>query len=141
METTTKPSHLGRKISRIRELRGIKQEYLAMELGVSQQTISRMESSETVEDELLEKVAKVLGVHIEAIKNFSEEGVVNYFNTFNDGSFSNNNGAFHNSGTYAPTFNPIDKLVELFDENKALYERLLKSEQEKVELLKQQNNK
>jgi len=57
METTTKPSHLGRKISRIRELRGIKQEYLAMELGVSQQTISRMESSETVEDELLEKVA------------------------------------------------------------------------------------
>ena len=37
-----------------------------------------------------------------------------------------------------PTFNPIDKLVELFEENKNLYERLLKSEQEKVDLLKQQ---
>jgi transcriptional regulator with XRE-family HTH domain len=124
METTTKPSHLGRKISRIRELRGIKQEYLAMELGVSQQTISRMESSETVEDELLEKVAKVLGVPVEGIKNFSEEAVFNIIsNTFAEGSSNNNN--------YMCTFNPLDKVVEL-------YERLLKSEQEKVELLKQQ---
>jgi transcriptional regulator with XRE-family HTH domain len=140
METTTKPSHLGRKISRIRELRGIKQEYLAMELGVSQQTISRMESSETVEDELLEKVAKVLGVPVEGIKNFSEEGVVNYFNTFNDSSFSGSNGALAASNSNC-TFNPLDKLMQVVEENKALYERLLKSEQEKVELLKQQNNK
>lgn len=136
METTTKPAHIGRKISRIRELRGIKQESLAMELGVSQQSISRMESSETVEDALLERVAKILGVPVEGIKNFSDEAVVNYFNTFNDSSFSNSNGALSNHGTF--TFNPLDKLMEAIEENKALYERLLKSEQEKVELLKQQ---
>ena len=55
METTAKPSntHIGRKISRIRELRGIKQEALAAELKVSQQTISRLEQSETIEDEVL----------------------------------------------------------------------------------------
>jgi hypothetical protein len=33
-------------------------------------------------------------------------------------------------------FNPIEKLVELFEENKNLYERLLASEKEKVDLLK-----
>jgi len=134
METTTKPSHLGRKISRIRELRGIKQEYLAMELGVSQQTISRMESSETVEDELLEKVAKVLGVPVEGIKNFSEETVFNFIsNTVNNSDNATGNSLYN----HFPTYNAFDKLLEVVEENKALYERLLKSEQEKVELLKQ----
>ncbi len=130
METITKPAHIGRKITRIRELRGIKQEYIAMELGVSQQTVSRMEASESVDADLLEKVAGILGVTTEAIKNFSEEAVFNYFNNFHDSS----------SGDFRQhcTFNPIDKLVELFEENKNLYERLLKSEQEKNELLKQQ---
>lgn len=136
MEATTKPAHLGRKISRIREMRGIKQEFLAMELGVSQQSVSRMESSEVVEDELLAKVANILGVPVEGIKNFSEEAVFNYFNTFNDTSV--NNGAVVGNGYRDCTFNPLDKLMNAIEENKALYERLLKSEQEKVELLKQQ---
>jgi len=46
-------SHIGRKISRIREIRGIKQDHLAIELGISQQTISKIEQSETVEEEHL----------------------------------------------------------------------------------------
>jgi len=135
METTAKPSntHIGRKICRIRELRGIKQEHLATELGVSQQTVSRMEQAETIEDDVLEKVAGILGVSSEAIKNYSDEAAVNFFNTFNDNSI--NQGAV-GSNNYHCNFNPIDKLVELFEENKKLYERLLQSEKEKVELLK-----
>jgi len=133
METTMKPAHIGRKISRIRELRGIKQETLAQELGVSQQTVSRIETSESVEEDILAKVAKILGVQPEAIKNFSEEAVFNYFNTFNDSSFSNSNGAFNANNC---SFNPLDKLIEVMEENKRLYERLLESEREKVELLK-----
>jgi transcriptional regulator with XRE-family HTH domain len=129
METAAKPSnnHIGRKISRIRELRNIKQETLASELGVSQQSISRMEQSEVLEDDVLEKIAKILGVTPEAIKNFSEEAVVNYFNTFNDSSSGFN---------YHCTFNPIEKIVELYDEKVALLERLLQSEREKNDLLK-----
>ncbi|RZJ83064.1 MAG: XRE family transcriptional regulator [Chryseobacterium sp.] len=124
METSTKSSkmHIGRKISRIREIRGIKQDFLAVELGVSQQTISKIEQSEEVEDSTLEKIANVLGVTAEAIKNFNEEFVFNIIgNTFTDSSSNNNN--------YLCTFNPLDKVVEL-------YERLLQSEREKVELLK-----
>lgn len=33
-------------------------------------------------------------------------------------------------------FNPIDKIVELFEEKEKLYEQLLASEREKVEILK-----
>ena len=45
MESAKKTNqiHLGRKISRIRELRGMKQESLATELGISQQAISKLE--------------------------------------------------------------------------------------------------
>jgi transcriptional regulator with XRE-family HTH domain len=129
MEDTT--LHIGRKIGRIREMKGIKQEALAIELGVSQQTVSNIEKSSKVEDEVLEKIAKALGVTGDAIRNFSEEAVTNYFNTFNQSVSSSNFG--HNNTC---TFNPLDKLVELFEENKKLYERLLDSEREKVELLK-----
>lgn len=50
MSTLTKPNHIGRKISRIRELRDMKQEALVQALGISQQTISAIENSETIEE-------------------------------------------------------------------------------------------
>ena len=124
--------HIGRKIGRLRELRGLKQEALAAELGISQQAVSKIEQSENVEEPALSKIASVLGVTTEAIKAFSEESVFNYFNTFNDNSGA---GAWSSDGTF--NFNPINKLIEVYEENKKLYERLLASEQEKVELLKQ----
>jgi transcriptional regulator with XRE-family HTH domain len=127
MNTATKPKHIGRNISRIREMHGMKQEALAIAIGVSQQTISIMENSEDVEEEKLVEVAKVLGVTTEAIKNFSEEAIITYFNTFNDNSqganFANNNNSC--------TFHPLDKLMEVVDENRKLYERLLEAEKEK----------
>ena len=142
METAAKPSnnHIGRKISRIRELRGIKQETLANELGLSQQTVSRLEQSETIEDDVLAKVANILGVSPEAIRNFSDEAIFNNINTFHDNSSLNDYSSLFN---YQCTFNPIDKILELVEENKKLYsekvdllERLLQAEKEKVELLK-----
>jgi transcriptional regulator with XRE-family HTH domain len=128
MSTLTKPNHIGRKISRIRELRDMKQEALAQALGISQQTISAIENSETIEEERLLEVAKALGVTVEAIKNFSEEAAINYFNSFNN---FNDNSALNN---YC-TFNPLDKLVESYEENKKLYERLLQAEKDKIEYL------
>jgi transcriptional regulator with XRE-family HTH domain len=123
MSTSTKPNHIGRKISRIRELRDMKQEALAQALGTNQQAISAMENSETIEDEKLIEVAKALGVSVEAIQNFSEEGVINYFANFYDNS--SNSGAIHANNC---SFNPLDKVVEL-------YERLVQAEKEKVEYL------
>ena len=109
----------------------MKQEALAAELGISQQAISKLEQSEDIEDSTLEKIAKVLGVTKDAILQFSDEGVINYFNTFNDNSFTN--GAYN---AFNCSFNPIDKLMAALDANKELYERLLASEREKVEILK-----
>ncbi len=131
MDTSTKPTHLGRKISRIRELRGMKQDTLAAELGISQQAVSKLEQSQEIEDSTLEKVAKVLGVPADSIRNFDEEKII--YNIQNNYENSNNSGA--NVG-YQVTFNPLEKVIELYEENKKLYEKLLASEREKVELLK-----
>jgi len=122
--------HIGRKISRIRELRGMKQEALASLMGVSQQAISKIEQSAEVEDLALEKIAQALGVTVDAIKNFSEEAVINIISS----TLHDNAGSINNNCTL--TFNPIDKWLEVIEENKKLYERLLASEREKVELLK-----
>jgi transcriptional regulator with XRE-family HTH domain len=92
METTTKLKHIGRNISRIRELRGMKQEALAIAIGVSQQTISNIENSEAVEEEKLSLIATALNVSPDAIKNFNEDSILNIVSnsfTSNDSSTLN----------------------------------------------------
>ena len=127
MNTATKPKHIGRNISRIRELRGMKQEALATAIGVSQQSVSNIEASETIDEEKLNAIAEVLGVSAEAIKNYSDETVFNIIgNTYHDNASSLN---------YNCTFNPLEKLIESYDENKKLYERLVQAEKDKVEYL------
>lgn len=128
METTTKPKHIGRNISRIRELRDMKQEALAMAMGVSQQTISTIENSATVDEDKLKQISEVLGVSVDAIKNYSEESVINFITNFHD----NSTGPAVN---FQCTFNPFDKVVELYDEKEKLYERLLQAEKDKVTYL------
>lgn len=132
--TATAQKHIGRNIARIREMRGMKQETLAELLGVSQQKISVFENAEALEDTKLEPIAKALEISMEALKNFSEDAVFNIIsNTFNENSSNNNN--------YQCTFNPIDKLLEAYEENKRLYERLLETEKEKSRVIEELINK
>ena len=125
--TTATRKHIGKNISRIREIKGMKQITLAELLGVSQQQVSIIENSESVEETKLESIAKILEVPIEVIKEYSDDKVMNIItnNTFQD-----NSSAIKN--LYNPTFNPLDKLIEAHEENKKLYERLLEAEREKI---------
>ena len=121
--------HTGRNIGRMREMLGIKQDVVADKLGLSQQKISKIEQSETVDDDTLEKVAEALGVSSEAIKNFNEEAI---FNIVANTITNNDQSAVVN---YYPSFNPIDKWLEAIDKIEKLYKELLKSEKEKVAIL------
>jgi transcriptional regulator with XRE-family HTH domain len=105
----------------------MKQEILAEAIGTSQKAISVIESNETIDPEKLVQIAKTLGVSVETIESFSEENVFNFFNNFYDNSA--NNGAQGSGDTNnSCTFNPLDKVVEL-------YERLVQAEKDKVEYL------
>ncbi|MCT3980125.1 helix-turn-helix transcriptional regulator [Elizabethkingia anophelis] len=127
-----KKIHQGRNIKRFREMLGIKQDALAYELGEdwNQKKISLLEQKESIEKDILEQVAKILKVPTEAIENFDEDSAINIIaNTFHDSAVANTftEGAQAN---FHCTFNPLDKVMELF-------ERLLASEREKVELMKE----
>ena len=123
-----KPLSIGQKVERIRTFRGFKQEYLASKLGVSQQTVSKIEQQEEIEEALLKQIAEALGVTPELIKNFDDDKITYHINNVYDvHDFEiKDNGNF-----IAQQVNPIEKIAEL-------YERLLQSEREKLELLKNQ---
>lgn len=126
METSLDTRRDGYNVKRLREILGMKQEELADKINLTQQTVSKIESKNILEDDLLKQIAEALHVPVEAIKNFNEDAAVNIIaNTFNSNDSSTLN-AINNSCT----FNPIDKIVEL-------YERMLKAEQEKVALLEE----
>lgn len=129
MTEVVENTHIGHKIQRVRELKGVKQETLAKKLGVTRQAVSKIEQSQTVEEQKLEQIALALDVSTDTIKNFTE-AAVNYINSFYDSS----KGDFN----YSCIFNPIDKIVELFEENKNLYERMLETERSKIKLLEDQ---
>lgn len=114
--------HQGRNIKRFRDILGVKQDALAEKLEMTQQAFSKLEQKEQIDEKTLSKVAEALEIPVEALKNTTDEAAVNIIaNNCHDNSASVN---------YYPTFNPIDKVVEL-------YERMLKTEQEKVRLLQE----
>lgn len=133
LDIAPQKTHHGRNIKRLREMLGIKQEAIAIELDITQQSVSELEQKEFIDDSTLKKVAKTLNVPIDAIKNMNDEATFNYINTFND-TVTNNNGAPF-SYNYNCNFNALDKIVELYNEKEALYERMLKEKDELLEKL------
>jgi transcriptional regulator with XRE-family HTH domain len=118
--------HEGRNVKRFREMLGIKQDALAYELGEgwNQQKISLLEQKETIELPLLKQISNAMKVPVEAVQNFDDEQIVNLIS--NTASFENcQQPAFFN---YQPSFNPVDKMVEL-------YERMLQQQKEMIERL------
>lgn len=63
----------GAKISSIRHLRGHTQDYVAQKLGIHQNVYSKIERDEKIKmsDDLLEKIAGILGVSKDDIKSGS----------------------------------------------------------------------
>jgi transcriptional regulator with XRE-family HTH domain len=128
-----KTVHQGKNVRRFREMLGMKQDALALAMGDdwNQQKISLLEQREVIDPSILEQVAKVLKINPEAIRNLTEEGPINIFsNTFSDFKDSASASAMN----YQCTFNPLDKVIEL-------YERMLKEKDSLIEKLINERNK
>ena len=123
--------HVGRNLQRIRVYLGMKQEALATNLGVNQKVISKIEKQEEIEERFIKRISEVLGISEEVIKDFDVEKTIFNINHHNYKDANISEGAT----TYAivQQINPLEKIVEL-------YERLLKSKQDKIELLKKYGN-
>jgi 3-methyladenine DNA glycosylase/8-oxoguanine DNA glycosylase len=85
--------------------------------------VSKIEQQEEIEEEMLSQIACVLGISPEVIRDFDVEKAIYNINNIRDNTFE------QGATSIAQQFNPIEKIIEL-------YERLLQSEREKVDLLK-----
>jgi transcriptional regulator with XRE-family HTH domain len=133
MQTQSKHPHVGRNIQTIRFIRGISQTGLAVELEemlkrpVSQQFISEVEGKDEIDEELLRQIAEILKVTPEALKDLDLNSAINIIgNTFTNKDYSYQQFAthIHNEQTH----NPLDRLIEMFEKEKAE----LKAEIEKL---------
>lgn len=125
---TNNKVHEGRNVKRFREMLGIKQDVLALELGDdwNQQKISLLEQKETIDAPLLHQISAALKIPVEAIQNFDEEQAVNLIScSFSDNAMFNNRIEVFNN-------NPIEELKKLHEEKMALYERMLKEKDEMI---------
>lgn len=69
-------AHLGRNIAAIRHIKRIKQAAFADALGITQQAVSKMESSAHISHEKLLHVAEVLGITVAFIETFDEKSMM-----------------------------------------------------------------
>ncbi|MBD3903339.1 helix-turn-helix transcriptional regulator [Chryseobacterium sp. Ch-15] len=121
MEKTVR---IGPNIRFLRNLKGLKQETVAIELGISQAEYSLIENSDVIDDEIIFQIAKIFNVTAEVIKEFNEnQAFYSIENKVDNTTINENSHGIHQ------VFSPIEKVVEL-------YERLLASEKEKIEILK-----
>lgn len=133
MDTTnyTNMLHMGRKIERVRRLRGMSQSELGEVLGITKQAVSKMEQTEKFDTKRVKSIAEALGVTEEGLTKFNEETVL--YNTMN---FYENCGVNTNAVSNTHTFNnfPIEQAIELF-------EKLLEKERDRFEKAKVEKNK
>ena len=149
-DTYIKPSekgYLGKNGTRIRELKGLKQEPFAAKFGISRQPVSQLEQKETIDREKPDEIARALGVTPKATKASGKNAAIRIINsnTFHDNSSNNCSGSGSSfSGTgcsynYQPTFNPLDKVMEFSLKVQELYTALLESEKEKNKVFAEAN--
>jgi len=112
-------AHDGYKVKRIREILGIKQEKVALELGGNwnQQRISILEQKQTISNDLLDRIAEILKVPVNTIRSFSDDAVVKIVAEL--GSEKSVEISTNQVSGIVPPFNPIGKMIEL-------YERIIK---------------
>lgn len=118
--------HMGIKIGAARRLVGITQKDLADRLGVTKQAVSKLEQTENVDDERLDKIAVALGISVEGLKQFNTENVLYYTNNFyeNCGVSATNGGIVAVARIENNNHFSIEQAMQLFEE-------LLKMERQK----------
>jgi transcriptional regulator with XRE-family HTH domain len=123
--------HLGRNISWLRELRMMKQEILAEALGVSQQKISKIEQSEHVSDEMLEKIAHVLQVTSAQIKDFDPA-------IWLDKKEFHENIAHTNMNALG--FDAYERIIKLYEDKVSLLQELVQEKERRIAWLEKMFN-
>lgn len=127
--TRSNAPHIGRKIEKVRRLRGMTQTDLGDLLGVTKQAISKMEYTEKIDDEKLNQVAAALGVTGEGVRKLAEGTALPSATPFHESADALITSASGISNMEKFNHFSIEKTIKLFEE-------LIKIEMETFESLK-----
>lgn len=119
--------HQGHNVKRFREMKGIKQEALAYQLGENwnQKKVSLLEQKEVIDAEIINNVASALDIPEEAIRSFSDElGSQILTRNFAPPGIRQ----YHNS---------VEIILRLHEEKILLYERMLQEKEEMIVWVKE----
>lgn len=117
-----KMNNVGINIRKLREKKGFSQEYVAQELGINQSTYGKLERENTkISIDRLLRISEIL-----------EEDVINLLDSNPQNTFHQTNQG--NGYSYVENIN--NENAELLKELKEVYEKLIKSKDEQIELLK-----
>ena len=110
---------IAKNIKKYRELKGFSQEYMAHQLNVNQSTYAKMENSSTkITIDKLFSVAKLLETDVSEILDLKNQTIYNQ--DLKDNSVGH------------------QQVENLYQENKEVYQELLKAKDEQIALLKEQ---
>jgi len=133
--------HHGNNVRFFRNVRNMKQEDFAERLGIKQPAVTKIERQSVIDPHTLVKCADVLGISVELLRDFEPSRVLDFdcFTYNNIDKLENSNGTIliskDSSSTNTNNNYPIEKLMELNYKNAELYERLIRAEKEKNEIL------
>ncbi len=127
MENSNKYQKIGENLRKIREIKGIKQESIAKQLGITTNGYGKIERGETsLNIKRLEEIAQILGVNALDVMQFDENIIFNINSmsnsapngTVNNYSLSNEERQFLSE--------QIKSLTELVEKQNKLIEYLMK---------------
>ncbi|MDB5227434.1 MAG: helix-turn-helix transcriptional regulator [Bacteroidota bacterium] len=113
--------HVGRNISKLRDLKGLKQEEFAKLLNMTQQAMSRLENKKEIDEDMLNQIAEKLGMTADGIRQFSSDATIN--------SINQQGGNVYVERVFV---NDIEKIEEL-------YSKIIKEKDEMIQFLKKEN--
>ncbi|WP_106829441.1 helix-turn-helix domain-containing protein [Parabacteroides pacaensis] len=152
-------THHGHAIRRLRHAQGLSQMQLGELVHLVQQRISYYEEKKEIDPEMLDRFAKALKVPVELIKNMEEDSKLSFYienntqnqeneNSPDSSNIGINNDNSTNNYTDKALYTALEQMQKLYEKGMELYEsslqsnnNLLKTLQERIDLLEKQQNK
>lgn len=126
-------NHHGKKIRYYRMAKQLSRNQVAELLGISSEEYAEIEKKKNIEDEMLKKMAVILNLGVEWLKEIPiNAGIHNYYQDGNGSYYQNTGDAHHNT-----TINqPVDEVVKAYEKTiKQIEELYHKSLAEKNQFL------
>lgn len=141
-----KKSHHGDNLILARKWKKMTQADVADKIGIHQTEISTLEKQETIDEVLLERIAKAMDIPVSFFTDFDLDDAIHSYNNTN----TNHITAAENSSEWVNSANNIEEQNNIneqkvtyypLDDVKSLYERLLSEKEDKLKELQTQIDK